>query len=487
MPYLVLILITLLSSTAAFGAELWVSTTGTNSVCGNNKSTACNSIQNALSSATAGDTIYISAGTYIEDSRCDNKVSRCDKEDSTKDNPNPYTASCYWFATPSSLCTRNSGTALNPITVTAAPGSENKVIIDSELERTGLLTLRHDYVHIKNLNFINNRVNAIGSHGQTSNEVAKEEALSIGWVIENNSITYTRGPWGVNTAGIAMWSSKDWIVRNNFIEDVDEDDKEGQPDRPGSCIQAYGVINALLEFNDLLECGSGVLWKDHFILNEERDLVFESEIRYNDIQATLQGIQLNIRGDGSPEAGDNYIHHNIIRGFATGGIVANMGGAKRPSGELLIENNLIVSDKGTALRASGVTPIRSMGNILLAPDGAYSITLTRDSHKGDLNYSENNIFSQDFTVIADRYGPDGVKDKIFTTLSDWQNADISDIETVSALTRDLESFQSADSLIFDEQNEFRYIPVSPAIGLMPDGTNAGPYQYGSENIGRQVQ
>ncbi len=78
-----------------------------------------------------------------------------------------------------------------------------------------------------------------------------------------------------------MWGSKDWVVRNNRIDKV----VQGDGTRAAAAIQAYGVINALVEHNEMTNVEFGVYWKDHFIKDASRRHFFESEIRFNKINA----------------------------------------------------------------------------------------------------------------------------------------------------------------------------------------------------------
>jgi len=48
-----------------------------------------------------------------------------------------------------------------------------------------------------------------------------------------------------------MWSTKDWIVRNNHIYDI-YGKPTTNPSRGAYGIQSYGTINALIE-NNLIE------------------------------------------------------------------------------------------------------------------------------------------------------------------------------------------------------------------------------------------
>ncbi len=126
-----------------------------------------------------------------------------------------------------------------------------------------------------------------------------------------------------------MWGTQDWVVRNNYINSVEELNPDGTFNRLGTGIQSYGVINALIENNVIKNVEHGVFWKDHFVEDlATRGSVFESEIRYNRIQAEGRPIYIGIRASGSPEAGINVIRNNILSGQRGGnaGVFVGMAG-----------------------------------------------------------------------------------------------------------------------------------------------------------------
>ena len=447
-------------SSVIYAGDLWVSKTGTQDTCGPTEDLACTSIQQALSVAGPGDTILITAGTYTEDS-----------------STSPHVNKCYWIdSSYASLCAVGSGTALAPITLTAAPGSERRVIVDSQNDRIGLHLLKADYIHVKNMVFVNNFIIGIGSWGQVQNEIANQDTLGIGIRIENNKILDTNGPYGLNVSGLGMWGSKDWVVKNNYIQNV-----HSEQSREASCIQAYGVINALIENNDLIDCASGIFWKDHFIENISRDPVIESEIRYNNINAYSSGVQIGIRGSGSVEAGHNYIHHNYIHGFSGSGIYGNMAAAHSISASLTIEHNLFNGDGSStkAITLDAFDSVAIKGNLFLDVGIDIEIIKYSDTKIVIVKKSDYNVFDNSFKAVTARYS---TSEKTYDSLALWNRIVSSDSVNFGISNPDSNSVSNPITNIV-ETNGLTYKQTSPAYRMMPDNSNAGPIQFGNEVIG----
>jgi hypothetical protein len=451
----------------ATAADYWVTKTGNDSNdCTNNTSDACLTIQKGISLAGPGDRVLITEGTYIENS------------DSSQ-----FTAACKWLdGDLVSICPRISGTPQDPILIQAAPGHEGKVIIDSQGERIGMHMQSFDYIEIRGLKFINNYIIGISSWGQPQNIVADEDLQSVGVIIEDCEVSNTWGPFGKNVSAIGMWGSKDWQVRNNYITQVSRgtsDDSSG--------IQAYGVMNALIENNYITNAGYGIFWKHHFVLDEQnRGWVDESEIRYNVINTSIHGVNISIMGENSTESGINHIHHNIIYGFSGSGIHGRTAGAYAVSGPFRIEHNIFhgqgSSSKGITLDAQKNSEI--YGNIFLGSSLEIELILDSTTKAVQLVRSNHNIFDTSFRLIADRYSNE-YSSKTISSLRDWQAATDASIFTLGFDNPDTQSVTaSADSIFEDADNNiYTYSANSVANDFMPDGSNAGPYQTGNENIG----
>lgn len=479
------LLLLLFNSKALFAVDYWVTKTGNdNNNCTDLSIDACLTIQKGVSILTAGDTLNVGAGIYTGDGGNSPYI------------PNGTIVGWLDGNPPSSnvVITVN-GTPGNLITIQAIPGEEGLVTIDGENQRMAIHMQSSDYIRIKGFNIINSRGSAITSWGQTANAVADVSRLSIGVIIENNRIINTTGDFGTNVCSISMWGSKDWVVRNNYIDTSHELDVGTSTfNRFANGIMAYGVINALIENNEIVNVGSGIFWKDHFLTDiATRGLVNESEVRFNKITALGGPVYIGIKGSNTVEAGDNYIHHNILYGHGSneeGGVRISMAGAFAQSGDVRIEHNLIdgegiIHSRGISIDAS--RNITIIGNIIIrtkvavdyiAYDSAVAI-----GKKPVLNLSNYNIYNSFNSLIGiDKYGS---LNQGFTLLSTWQTALANQFESLNYNNPDMNSITESPANLFNNLNDKKYIykPSSPAIGFMTDGSNAGPYQYGNETIG----
>jgi len=475
----------LLASSAGAQSTYWVSKTGSDANGGTSAADSFLTIQRGVSVLSAGDTLNVRAGIYTDDGGASPyrpAGAFCGGADSDPSSSN--------------VCIGSDGTPGNLITIQAAPGEEGQVTIDGQGDRIAINLGNSDYLRIRGFNLVNSRSRAINSWGQIQNAVADPNRLSIGVVIENNSIQNTVGAFGTNTNGIAMWGTKDWVVRNNYINGVREVNPNGTFNRMGTGIQSYGVINALVENNFIENVGAGIFWKDHFVTDlATRGSVFESEIRYNRIQVVTANaipILISTRAGNSVEAGENYIRNNILSGQTDGnpGISVAMAGAFGQSAKIRIENNLIDGEL-SALGppwADGISidsskDISITGNIITRTSGNITTVLSDPVKKAVLNEADYNIYPDvGFNMIMDRYS---ATDQRFGTLAAWQAALASGIVSLNVDNPDANSITSnPNSLFVDIANkDYRNAPNSPALGFMPDGSNAGPYQTGHEVIG----
>ncbi len=446
------------------GKTYWVSKSGSDAKsCLSETTDACASIQKALSLAAPGDRIYIKPGTYVESSQS-----------------SVYTTPCSWFNGVASLCIQSSGTSLHPILVSAAPGAaKGSVVLDNANARVGIMMRAHDYITFRGLTIKNSLKNAIANGGQAENAVADPALLSIGVIIEDCQLSgVTTLDAGDNIATVGMWSTQDWIVRNNLLEGVPT----------GSGIRSYGVINALIEHNTIRNVSSGVMWKDHFVKDlATRQHVVESEIRYNTITAKDYGVLIQIRGTQSPEAGHNYVHHNIINGIVNGepaGLRFAMSEAFAQSASLRFDNNLV--DCSTAATPVGITIDSSnnaqySGNIFINCGLSIEAIKYGNTIYANLTKSNHNVFVGSFSAVMDRYSPTSVQ---YPTLAAWQAATDAGSFSLGFNGPDAASkFVAYSSSLFSNTKPYFPSASSPAKGLLPDGSNAGPYQLGTETMG----
>jgi len=450
-------------------AEYWVSKKGNDTNNCASLSSTCLTIQRGLNLLKPGDILNIDEGTYIEDSTNSTITSKCGLLDENY----------------GSLCIKASGTPDKPITVRAQPGKEGKVIIDSDGKRAGLIISKFDYIHVRNLTFINSWTGGIATPGGPSS-IPTEEILSIGCVIEGNTILNTTGAYGVNNSAIYMWSTKDWIVRNNIVHSVFGNGTNSNG------IQSYGTVNALIENNTISAVDHGINWKDHYVTDlTSKGHVQESIIRNNRFSVTAVGIRISIRGDGSNPAGHNLIEGNIIEmnNEAAVGIGAYLAGANAMSGDFEIKNNLFVgkATRHKAVDADGINSVKIVGNVFSGIDTTVSLRLQNLERPAKLIESNYNVYDGVIQIQNDKYSGD---EETYKTLVAWQQAKPSADPTIISLkvdNPDKYSIQRSDTRILakaiaDANANYKdFIPTLTG----PNGTTyqPGPYQKPNQIIG----
>ncbi|MCF6288999.1 MAG: hypothetical protein L3J53_07180, partial [Proteobacteria bacterium] len=194
--------------------NFWVTKAGNDdNNCTNATTDACLTIQKGVSLLEPGYTLNVGAGTYTDDG-----------------GTSPYIPSDVFVGwadskPPSSnVVITTDGEPDNLITIQAAPGDEGLVTIDGENQRIAIHIQNRNYIRIKGFNLINSRSRAIASWGKSNDPLVDPAKISIGVIIENNKMINTIGEFGRNTNIISMWGSQDWVVRNNYLDNVYEVD-----------------------------------------------------------------------------------------------------------------------------------------------------------------------------------------------------------------------------------------------------------------------
>ena len=459
----------LLFASPLFAAEYWVSTAGNDdNNCTDSQNSACQTIQKGVSLLQPGDTLNVKAGTYSDDGGNSQYA--------------PANTYCAWLGgdpASSTVCINTNGTPDKPIIIQAAPGDEGQVVIDSQGSRLGFHLQNSDYVHVRSFKFINTSHIAIASWGQVENAVADESRLSIGVVVENNEIDGVTGGLGKNVSGIGMWGTKDWIVRNNRIRNITVASGTN-----ASGIQSYGVINALVEHNQISNAIYGIFWKDHFVKDlETRTPLFESEVRYNRINASDRGIYVGIKGANTVESGNNYFHHNIIYGYSNAGIAVGTSAGFALSGTVRLEHNLLDGiGGGHGISVDSSSGITLNANIFLRNTWSMEfIAYSNPVKRANLLTSDYNFFGGNAAVITGRYSSNQA---LYRNLEDWQEGSPGDFLNLTTSRADTNSRANIVDGVFADinSNNYRYTDVN-ALSLMPDGSRVGPYQNGNEVIG----
>jgi hypothetical protein len=294
--------------------DYFVAKTGKDTFNCADRANACLTIQKGVSMLAPGDTLNIGSGVYQDDGGS--------SAFNTSSSKGFLSQTGQGNISTAAVVIDRSGTETQPITIQGDPENTVPAIIDcghvyqgAATYMAGIFMNRKDYITFKNFTIRNCMSRGIYDmdRGDNSVDVPDLAKLSVGVVIDGLTIYHIGG--ADNDSGIGMWSTKDWIVRNTHIYEI-----YGWPpnSRVGNAIMTYGTVNALIEHNHIQDSTinpgqGGVFWKDHYVQDAVTRLpVFESEIRYNLIDTNGAGVAVGVQPDN--EAGENYIHHNIIIG-----------------------------------------------------------------------------------------------------------------------------------------------------------------------------
>jgi len=442
----------------------WVSPSGSNDNNCEAATTPCQTIDHAATKAISpGDIVNIMEGTYYE-----------------------TTGGHVWNTGSNEvgIKIRGSGTQDKPITFQAAPGDEGKAIIDQNGEndeqqrRIAFNIDRQDYIVIKNLHMRDCYTACVLNIGTRAVPI-NTSGLSIGVQILNNYIHHIDGQKnGTNPAGIRFDGSMDWVIRNNEIGWVAANlaGTTGYRDANAAAIKAYVAVNTTVENNLFYEAGDGIHWKDH-TEGPDGALLNGSSIKYNIIRNVGTGVYITT-GDGSGKAGNHTISNNIFHDMNHG---ISFYYPPLGSANSNIENN-IFDNTNPAILSAKYEKISTSGNIFYDSE-AYRL-FHNTSITSILDKSDHNIFSGGVDIRADWNG--GTSYKQYNALSTWQGISSETHKTVSVNSPDTNSLTVSEaSLLFKDisTKNYKHSAGSPALGILPDGSNAGPYQNGDETIG----
>ncbi|MGS2724292.1 hypothetical protein ACVBEJ_11145 [Porticoccus sp. GXU_MW_L64] len=444
------------STTSAVYAETyWVSLEGDDAgPC--SSSQPCRTIQQGITKLAAGDTLNVKAGTYRETN----------------------SAGKNFFQIPISMYIDKSGTREQPITIQAAPGDEDEVVIDLQQSYLGFYLAGHqDYIHIKNFVIRNALASAIvTSDAGPSASCNNPSDWSYGVVIEGNKIYNTHGYIaGGNNAAIRMYGAREWIVRNNLIDKVTTENGQSLGSH-NEGILSYSTHQVIIENNEITNVNNAVYWKASALDCPASE--YQAIVRRNYIHNVGSGFvsQADERGSG----GWNIVSNNIFDKYNIG--VSITGTVN--SGKSNIEHNFFNTNGGLTIS----TPVdiviyhftvshemSLLGNIFYGNSNKH---LDLRDYQQSISRSDYNVFAVNPQVELFRYQDGG---KQFTTLSEWQ----------AARDSTLPSSPGANSAVLEGNALARNIAVgdyslpegSPAIDFVEGSANVGPYQNGNEIIG----
>lgn len=421
-------------------------TNGSDANNGLSTGTAFATINHALSVVNAGDGIRILSGTYQETAATGGKQTL-----------------------PITLTPITSGTEADKIIIEAAPGHEGAVIIDGQGTHYGVFMTDYSANSIshyvfRGLRFQNTRGASIGHWDLV--------ARSAGVIVEDCDFDVVRAADGSNVAHIAFWGSEDWVMRNNKVDDASED-TAGR----GNGFQSYEMQRAVIYHNTFLNnLAAGVLLKNFYTVPYHA-----ADIFLNLFQSQDNGLRVQIAGAGTPAAGFVGCNNNIFDSQSLYGIAYFMEEADVYSNELRVFNNSFYNiDK--AINVSGCESLKVGGNLTPSCNTDLQLRNAFGNNIVKLQASDYNVFDSSLGIAANRYG---TPQDIFTDLASWQAVQAGDNPTLEVTAPDVNSIQSTAAALYTDaaNGDFTNASGSPAIGLMADGSNAGAYQTGTEQIG----
>lgn len=428
----------------------------------------------------AGDTVLIGEGTYQEQGTAGFMSIGTAQGDIARST---------WNITVS-------GTEGQPITFMANPANTGPVIIDGNHVfggnasfNGGIFIGYNKYLNFKNLVIQNCMGKGIYNYDHTGDVVQEAQVASDIW-IEGCDISGISGT--DNDSGIGIWSGRRVTLINNTIYDIIGWPAQG---RGGWGVLSYGFEDSLIRNNRIYNASAsmgGIFLKDHYLASESpRTPSVECEIAYNLITTNGTCMAVGPQGSNTVEAGINNIHHNIFHSSnARVGINYPMAAVQNPTiGKQTIKHNLVIGNgltDSSAFYFEATEDIELEGNIAFGFNRMIeSAYVNTTDNPFVITASDRNVFdSSSSLALLNRYPVEGSTES-YATLSAWQAA-TSASPYIAVDNPDSNSVTATLAATITDAANGDYTLVSgtsPAIGLMSDGSDSGPYQNGNEVIG----
>ena len=408
------------------------------------------------------------------------------------------------------------GTEEFPITIQAMPGHEGRVILSGRDHDTQVqhvqrgIVFAGDHFHFKNLIFIDIMRHCIRTTGSNAADTNPRWGNNDG---KNRPLTFAK-PAGVVVENCVMWDlyneeivmcvrtdgGDETIVRNCFA---------GKLYRNQDKYQGYGFGMICEQFNERKTriLNNTTYWmqtpyfaKQQSCTAETTAEPLQAEIGYNYCERMLDGQKIADANNYCPP-GSFYIHHNIFNHGTSDGVrfaITTSGSyhdgigqhVEELAGTQRIEHNTILGSRG--LLVLGVRIGSVQGNINIASNRTITATEAntplpefRGIH-GPVDYNVYGGFSAFFRAFQE-----GVQVSKNYNFTQWQAATPADHSYLKVTNPDqngaLVTSNITGTLFNDFANrDFTNKTGSPAIGIMPDGSNAGAYQEGDEIIGARL-
>lgn len=381
---------------------------------------------------------------------------------------------------PVSFVPITNGTATDKIIIRPNFGDEGTFVLDGQNTSYGFFmtdTSNQSKSHyiFRQLDFQNCRSASIG-HWDAADEFDFTFG-SYGVIIEDCNFNYVRSNDGQNVSHVAFWGSHDWVIRNSTFADAAEDTQNR-----GSGCQSFQCHRAVVynnEFDDLTQ--QGVKIKDAFVNTVARLPYDAANVFENKLRGNTFGFDSQPKGSGSAETNYLAIHNNTVEDYATAGIAYRMTIAADQGKEIRFYNNSFAGT-GESVKIDNSPSIKLWGNISAGAGRDIQLEKLSATKYDSLVECDYNIFDSGLDIYMDRYSATSIQ---YTNLATWQAALSGSSFALTFDNPDPNSIQSTSGAVYTNfgAGDFTLVGSSPALAFMPDGSDAGAYQYTDTVIG----
>jgi hypothetical protein len=409
------------------------------------------------------------------------------------------------------LKTTDGGEEGNLCTIQAAPGHEGRVIFDGQgpdgsysYKQIGIYASAISYLRMKGLIFI--RFSGVAVTWRTcSSGTDPRLGASIIPAVGNEFIdcVFVDLVEGVspilkdgNPSAIRNDGNIGMLVQNCFAWNVYT---VGQNQR-GLLVQGFTIAD--------LRCTQCTGWSlNHIGWPKQNSVSLDGEvwqimeIDHCYVEDSYFGLTQGVMQNNYCANGHQQFHHNIVVGALSGKsnahgltLLQNSRATRWPEYDRdkiagrtdHYHNATLIGGNGTynSYFASG-TEFHTVGNITWGGKGTMQIPYDKVNALEGLHESDYNVYGTPRNFEASVAGVYGTWVR-YNSLSAWQAAQPGDSVHFSNMQagqfdpNSVESNDKTECFMDWENRDFRLPENAPLIGMMPDGSNPGPYQYGND-------
>jgi hypothetical protein len=307
----------------------------------------------------------------------------------------------------------------------------------------------------------------------------------------------------INTIGnqvpVRMDGSDGMIIRNCFAARAEKNNG----DMGGAMFLNFNGRDTLVENCTIHQIRMGLAYQKQYSVGDDGLPLTAWTVRNCYSNEAAQGA-CNINQDNSYQCpGNHFLYNNIVVnaegrsyagewfGVSGSALQGSIAPRETSAGITTVEHNTFILAQGPSaimLRANGVG-ITGRGNIfgvgtkVLESQYKDRVSPNEGVHEFDYNLYSGQQWSFQSPVEGS---------KRYESLAAWQAAQASDHINLAVSNPDPNSIRWGTdptyAALFTNYaaRDFTYAPGSPAIGFMPDGTNAGHYRTGDEVIGCRI-